>query len=344
MTDKPITPNVPDWAVKGSVAKALWNTPTGNISDLDIYFKYYAKQCDILALHDSGRFTSVKTHHDILRIAELLKGLVRRERVSCRFLDTRSPTAPDSEQDGRSIDLAGRLLLMVELGSFDHAPPLISPPTGCHWNEGTIKEHIDRCFPVNPALGHEGAKLGTIFNAPNIERIAGIEILWTDNLADHLRLTNNDKQVAVFHHASFLLRQQSDESLYSQEFLDETLQTLKLLFPKWDPATRPWYAQKVASRTSRDLDPKLIQVGHLNTHERQIENFKYWHDRIVMLKQAFDESEPSSLSQWWIDRRKRVQWFTFWVAILVLILTCVFGVVQSIEGGIQAYYTVHQGG
>lgn len=100
----------------------------------------------------------------------------------------------------------------------------------------------------------------------------------------------------------------------------------------------------MASRTSRDLDPKLVEVGHLNTHDRQIENFKYWHDRLVMLKQAFDDSEPSTLSQWWVDRRKRVQWFTFWVAILVLILTSVFGVVQCIEGGIQAYYTVHQGG
>ncbi|KAM7184953.1 hypothetical protein V8F20_011990, partial [Naviculisporaceae sp. PSN 640] len=337
MVDRRVTRYIPQWEVQEEIANGLWKTPVGKVPELDMYFKYYAKQCDNLVLQDGGLFTSVKTHQDILRVAGLLKGPLGREEVSGRLSDATGPTVPDSEQCGRSIDLAGRLLLMVELGSFDHAPPLISPPTGCRWTKGTIKEHISHCFPETRALGHDGLKLGTIFNARNIERIAGIEILWTDNLADHLRLTNNDKQVAIFHHASFLLRQQSDESLYSREFLDETIQTIKLLFPKWDPATRPWYGKKIASRTSRDLDPKLIEVGHLNTSDRQIENFKYWHDRLVMLKQAFDESEPSTLRQWWIDRRKRVQWFTFWVAILVLILTCVFGVVQSVEGGIQAY-------
>jgi len=101
---------------------------------------------------------------------------------------------------------------------------------------------------------------------------------------------------------------------------------------------------QVASRFWRDLDPKLIEAGHLNTHHRQIENFKYWHDRLDMLKQIFDELEPSSLGQWWVDRGKRVQRLTFGVAILVLILTVVFGIIQSIEGGIQSYYTVHQKG
>lgn len=208
MTDSPITPSMPLVGVRQKIAEGFWNTPNDQITDLDSYFKYYGNQCNIMALHDGGHFTSVKTHNDILRIAQLLKEPVRRERVSCRFLDRKSPTVPDREQDGRSIDLAARLLLMVELGRFDHAVPLISPPIGCQWSEGTIKDHIASCFPEKPVLGHEGVKLGTIFNAPNIERIAGIEIVWTDNLADHLRLTSNDKQVAVFHHASFLLRQQ----------------------------------------------------------------------------------------------------------------------------------------
>jgi hypothetical protein len=34
--------------------------------------------------------------------------------------------------------------------------------------------------------------------------MAGLEIVWTDNLADHLRLTDDDTKVHIFHHASFL--------------------------------------------------------------------------------------------------------------------------------------------
>lgn len=56
-----------------------------------------------------------------------------------------------------------------------------------------------------------------------------------------------------------------------------------------------------------------------------------------MLKQVYDEAQPKTLRQWWHDRRNAVQWYTFWVAVLVLILTVVFGLIQSIEGAIQAY-------
>ena len=53
-------------------------------------------------------------------------------------------------------------------------------------------------------LGSENVKLEKIFNAGNLGRIAGIEIEWTNNLADHLRVVDEDKKVAIFYHASFL--------------------------------------------------------------------------------------------------------------------------------------------
>ncbi len=56
-----------------------------------------------------------------------------------------------------------------------------------------------------------------------------------------------------------------------------------------------------------------------------------------MLKQVYDEAQPKTLRQWWHDRRNGVQWYTFWITVLVLILTVLFGLIQSIEGGIQAY-------
>jgi uncharacterized protein YneF (UPF0154 family) len=40
---------------------------------------------------------------------------------------------------------------------------------------------------------------------------------------------------------------------------------------------------------------------------------------------------------WLWDRRNTVQWCTFWLAILVIALTLLFGLVQSIEGGLQLY-------
>jgi hypothetical protein len=38
--------------------------------------------------------------------------------------------------------------------------------------------------------------------------------------------------------------------------------------------------------------------------------------------------------------RKRVQWYTFWVAVLVLLLTIVFGLIQSVSSVVQAWASV----
>ena len=82
---------------------------------------------------------------------------------------------------------------------------------------------------------------------------------------------------------------------------------------------------------------QLVGTGNLNAEKRQIENFRYWHDRLVILKEVYDEARPNTLSQWWYDRRNGVQWYTFWVALWVLILTIIFGFVQCVEGGLQVY-------
>ena len=92
------------------------------------------------------------------------------------------------------------------------------------------------------------------------------------------------------------------------------------------------------------LDSLAIQCGRLTWKDRDIRNFKYWHDRLVILKEVFDSTDPGHVKQWWFDRRKRVQWYTFWIAATVLVLTVFFGLVQSIEGGIQAYAALHTTG
>ena len=85
------------------------------------------------------------------------------------------------------------------------------------------------------------------------------------------------------------------------------------------------------------LDQEILD---LDAAPREVKWYVYWHDRLLILQEVFDAAEPSSLSQWWFDRRKKVQWYTFWVAIVVLLLTVVFGLVQSIAGIVQAWASV----
>lgn len=127
----------------------------------------------------------------------------------------------------------------------------------------------------------------------------------------------------------------SDSQLFPVGFVEETLNTLALLFPSSDPDIEQW------SRKLTRVDSMAFKCGRLRAEKRQIENFRFWHDELVILKQVFDQSQPSSFEQFWNDRRNGVQWYTFWVAFLVFVLTLVFGLIQCIEGALQVYKAYH---
>ena len=182
-----------------------------------------------------------------------------------------------------------------------------------------LKNFVHGRFSPHVAI-QERVKLERGFNARNLERIGGLRIIWSSNIADHLRLTVDDTRITIFHHASFLECHRTND-IFPPGFIEETIRTLALLIP--DKNSRQWFRMQCSKWF---LDEKAPDCGHLSTEERQIENFVFWHDRLVILKQVFDETEPSTLAQWWCD---------IWVAALVLHLTIIFGVIQCIEGGLQ---------
>jgi hypothetical protein len=135
---------------------------------------------------------------------------------------------------------------------------------------------------------------------------------------------------------SSLIRELIDSSnMFPPGLISETQRTLALLFPQYDAVSMKWMQRQ---QSQLQLDSKILECGQLGSEDRQIDKFDYWHDRLVVLKQLFDDAEPRSLIQWWRDRRRPAQWYNFWFAVaLVVGLTLLFGLVQSIEGGFQAY-------
>lgn len=102
----------------------------------------------------------------------------------------------------------------------------------------------------------------------------------------------DDSRVSIYHHASFL-EYHKNNPIFPSGFIEETLRTLSLLLPQNDKQCCKWFkTHKVKS----GLDNRASAVGILTTEERQIENFKFWHDRLSILKQVFDEAEPSTIA------------------------------------------------
>jgi hypothetical protein len=120
---------------------------------------------------------------------------------------------------------------------------------------------------------------------------------------------------------------------YPPGLIDETLRTLALLFPSTDD-TRTWF-KKLAPGEA--VDTRVIQCGQLRAEDRHIDAFVFWRDRLVVLKQTFDEKEPTSWLQWWHDKRRGLQRYLFLLAAIALILSLFIGLLQCVLGGIQVY-------
>lgn len=193
-----------------AITNAVWRTNfspsdfSGN-SPADSYFRNYLKHCQP-ALQGSGNSTFIETHGDVVNIIQLLQEThINRISIKSRIRDNHTEPL-DNDLLDNSIDLAARLWLMIPTGGYSHA--VVLGQTIIPWTEGNISDILAKNFDGNPTLDTP-VKLSKVFNAMNIERIAGIRIIWTDNLADHLRMRDDDTGVCIFHYASFLRYHQS---------------------------------------------------------------------------------------------------------------------------------------
>ena len=211
MLNGPLNKTPIDAATRSEIIESFW--PANGSSryrqdelDWESYFRYYARQCHD-ALIDQGQHVLARTHQDILDVAHQLEDLTPRDAIKENLrsrLSTRHRPNEDEILDG-AIDLAARLHLMVNI-AVDK--PVISGQAQLKWKSGILRDFLNHYFSEPQVLGNNGIKLEQMFTASNLERIAGIQIKPTDNLADHLRMIDKeDKVVAIFHHASFLKRQ-----------------------------------------------------------------------------------------------------------------------------------------
>lgn len=123
--------------------------------------------------------------------------------------------------------------------------------------------------------------------------------------------------------------------VYPPGFLKEAAETIALLFPISDLRGRRWM-RRLQRRDNVDIESGLLPQA-----PRDIQHYQYWGNRLLILKEAYDQKEPENVTQWIFDRRKPNQRYTFWIAICALLLALVFGLIQSIAGILQVIYA-HQ--
>jgi hypothetical protein len=130
-------------------------------------------------------------------------------------------------------------------------------------------------------------------------------------------------------------------------FLEETLYTLQLLFPRNDKPTQKWLKHEANSKVlSTNLDLGLLDLDRLKSQNRTIEEFTFWRDELIELKERFEQPDLASISQLWYDRRNRSQWMTFWFGLVIAVVTLfglVLAVFQTAFSAVQVYIAYNPG-
>lgn len=175
-----------------------------NDQDLGPFFAYYNEQC-IQALVDKGQWCTARTHQDIIELVDQLKAPGSRDTLLGtlrRKYATRDPPVQD-EVFERTIDLAARVASMHELGRWRFCSPGRSY---LDWNKGTVRECISSFYDASRSS--DTGSVDSMFDIVALEQLAGIQVVWTDNLAEHLRLGDSGRtgvtELSIFHHATWL--------------------------------------------------------------------------------------------------------------------------------------------
>lgn len=118
-------------------------------------------------------------------------------------------------------------------------------------------------------------------------------------------------------------RQAADDLL---PLFEETLRTLDVLFPAWDPSTMD-FVHDLSGNSNITSSFKLMDL--YPQQPQGLTKFKFWRARLTELI-VEHQSPPQDWRQIWKDRRNPTAYWTFWIGLMIFLLTLVFGVIASV--------------
>ncbi|KAL1603513.1 hypothetical protein SLS60_005100 [Paraconiothyrium brasiliense] len=273
----------------------------------------------------------------IIELISLLRNNLSegRNKIAQEFRD-RFPDLDDFTLS-RTMELVVRLWLTTRVALNEGFPKPIQTAFGSlEWPaEISLREAVHSQFAlVDPADNVDkyfSPGLDPSLTASALVDICGIKLAWTSNLMDHLRLDKRHRVLTVYEHKICLLNHiKGDDSPFPLGFLQETIDTLNLLFPFGHGPTR--------ELLRRENKLALYGLGTCNRDRRlSFGDYRVWRVQMASIVDVFNEPPRN----WWqllSDRRNLREWATFWLGPMVLILT----IVSIVTGTVSSVYAVKQ--
>lgn len=297
------------------------------------FLHFVEEECSLRRHHSSkSAIQTLDSTLSILHDFRHTRDKTRRElfsHISRRFINIEDQTVLDQ------MDIAARLLLTFHIrSSSSHMGPIDIDVDSISWlDDQTLADlvHSQINRSCGPATRHKHSELDENFTATFLSSTCGISVDWTNNLADHLKFNRKRRKVSVYQHKVCLLHhlESAEEPILPRALLAETLDTFELLFPWHDKDTRSFLL---------DNNKPIYGLGRCGRKRiPDMEHYVYWGRRLSVLLDVF-EDPPRDIWQLWKNQRKFNEWATFWLALLVIVLT----VVSIVAGTVSTVYSIKQ--
>lgn len=282
----------------------------------DYYFSSYEEFCQV----DRPHVLTTRSHADLCDIARTL-ALRSRKQVENDLLSTL--VAPfDTLRDAQfMVAFIGKAILRIDLTNWQ--------------NDETLQENIKRSLG-SISRQTDRDRLPPTFNAATFSMKAGIQVLWQPIITSHLDIAFGDTTLKLFHDVALLdlLEKGPFKDVFPPHFVEKTRRTIDLMLPKSEPRCRQWLEKELEGTP---LGVSTVDSAFHGVVDRHLQTFDFWRDRLIVAKDVFDTSQPKGLRQLLRDDRNKVQYWTFWIAIIVFWLT----LGGFITGCLQTYKTFH---
>ncbi|KAF3811735.1 hypothetical protein GCG54_00014486 [Colletotrichum gloeosporioides] len=223
-------------------------------------------------------------------------------RISAISQNLTEDTSPDWSNDKTVAEYAGIVFNAGPLPSSSSTSPASEPDAS-------------EVAGIQSRLTH---RLTTV----NIEKYTNITIKETQYLLSHLKLVETFEYTTlyVFRDMRWLLDAVEMEHFpIPREILQETIDTLNYLYPR-DGATK---------KLLRQQGIKLHVFQKSIPDRPRFRDFKYYKPRMVDVAYEF-LNPPRRWGTVWKDSRNPVQFWTFWLGLLIFLFTLAFGIMATV--------------
>ncbi|KAK7959516.1 uncharacterized protein PG986_004370 [Apiospora aurea] len=246
---------------------------------------------------------------------------------------------------------------------------------GCYSNSTPYR--LDTSFPIGNFLSGYGNILPlsdkngrtsvdeewildpTKLNADILGNILKIGVTWTDTLGAHLDFDDVSNTLYLFRQATICLLnatppeegrtivQSPDEVA---QLMQEILLSVHVLYGQCPKSRRAFKEHQVFKEIpQRDRDRLLQSLcngqADLTSFDRRQKrfyniktDFPLLGPRLLSLAKHAQSQEPTTLKQLWRDKRKTLQWWTFWAVIVFGSVSTVLSVAQTVLSAMQVHY------